>query len=60
MIREDSQLDDDFNHPELAERESETETEEEGDGAAKTAGVLGMLQQFSKTHMEKGGADVGI
>ncbi|KAI7627240.1 hypothetical protein KC343_g6063 [Hortaea werneckii] len=55
MIREDSELDDDFNHPELAERETdETETEEEGDGAAKPAGVLGMLQQFSKAHMEKG------
>ncbi|KAI7525998.1 hypothetical protein KC316_g18318 [Hortaea werneckii] len=55
MIREDSELDDDFNHPELAGRETdETETEEEGDGAAKTAGVLGMLQQFSKAHMEKG------
>lgn len=54
MIREDSELDDDFNHPELADKDTETETEEEGDGAAKPAGVLGMLQQFSKAHMEKG------
>ncbi|KAK5137954.1 hypothetical protein LTR08_005750 [Meristemomyces frigidus] len=55
MIREDSELTD-VNHP---ERDPDTETDDDTDDAAKGAGVLGMLYQFSKAQTEKG-AGVGI
>ena len=50
MIREDSELTD-VNHP---ERDIEVETDDDNDDAAKGAGVLGMLYQFSKAQTEKG------
>ena len=50
MIREDSELTD-VNHP---ERDIEVETDDDTDDAAKGAGVLGMLYQFSKAQTEKG------
>lgn len=54
LIREDSELGA-YNHPERdTETETETETEDDNDDAAKGAGVLGMLYQFSKAQAEKG------
>ncbi|KAK5115200.1 hypothetical protein LTR85_009958 [Meristemomyces frigidus] len=50
LIREDSELVA-WNHP---ERDTETETEDDNEDAAKGAGVLGMLYQFSKAQTEKG------
>ena len=52
LMRQDSDLNNGYNHP---EREIEpSDTEEETDGEAKTVGVLGMLYQFSKAQTEKG------